>query len=258
MKNSGANIIAIASSKGGVGKTTTLLNLAGIISKMQKKVLIIDLDLFSGDIALWLNKESNKNVYNFVDNYNNNRFKDYLEYVTKYNEYIDYIAAPKDPRNANKIESKYIELLFNKYKSHYDTILVDTSHVLNEFNITILDKVDKILFLVTPEAMSLNSMRSLLSIFKDIDLDKYKVILNNSINPDRNYFSNYDIKNILKNNIDYTLSSKFYMPNIDEYIMEGKIITLDEKLKKYLPKDYKALNGIVNYILESVDINEEE
>ena len=101
-------------------------------------------------------------------------------------------------------------------------------------------------------------MRSLLSIFKDIDLDKYKVILNNSINPDRNYFSNYDIKNILKNNIDYTLSSKFYMPNIDEYIMEGKIITLDEKLKKYLPKDYKALNGIVNYILESVDINEEE
>ena len=50
-----AKIITIASVKGGTGKTTTVLNLAGTYSIMKKKTLILDFDLYSGGIALSLN-----------------------------------------------------------------------------------------------------------------------------------------------------------------------------------------------------------
>ena len=50
-----AKVITVTSVKGGVGKTTTVLNLAGICSKIGKKTLIVDLDLYSGDIASILN-----------------------------------------------------------------------------------------------------------------------------------------------------------------------------------------------------------
>ena len=85
MKKDAAKIITIFSCKGGVGKTTTLINLAGIYSLMDKKVLIMDLDLNSGGIAASLNVDVNKTIYNVVDDMGNNRFDGIENYVSKYN-----------------------------------------------------------------------------------------------------------------------------------------------------------------------------
>ena len=80
--------ICLFSSKGGVGKTIMTLNLAGICEKLQHKTLIIDLDLTNGGISVALNREVNKSIYNLIDDINNNRYKEFKDYVTKYDEYI--------------------------------------------------------------------------------------------------------------------------------------------------------------------------
>ncbi len=237
------NILCCFGVKGGIGKSILTLNLAGISSNLKKKVLIIDMDLYGGSISVSLNKDSKKTIYNFVDDYNNHRYSSISEYVTKYNEYIDFISCPKDPRKANKIDGKYIDILLDKVKFNYDLVIIDTNHILDEVNLSILDKSDSILFIVSNDIFDLKNMKSLLSIFKDLEIDNYKLLLNQSFRNNREYFSLYDIRNILKSNIDYVISEKFYIKNIDNYIMDGNIVTLD---KKYInTSDYKILESIV-------------
>lgn len=248
-RNKGKSL-CLFSAKGGVGKTVNTLNLAGIFEQLEKRVLIVDFDLTGGDIAVALNKEFEKNIYNFVDDYNNNRYKEFTDYVTKYDEFIDVLASPKDPRQANKIDSTYVEIILDKAVHNYDIVLVDTNHNINEFNISILDKVDDILFIITNDPMDLKNMKSLLSIFKDVGLTNYKVLLNNSRDPFKNYFTLYDIKNIIKANIDYTLSGSFFIKNIDTYIMDGKIITLEPKMPNIFNKDYATFMTIATDVLE--------
>lgn len=243
MNNKGTSI-CVFSAKGGVGKTITTLNLAGIFEMLQKKVLIIDFDLSGGGISAALNIPNGKSSYHFVDDYNNNRYQDFKNYVTKYDEFIDVLASPKDPRQALKIDPKYVEIILDKAVFHYDIVLIDTTHNLIDFNVLTLDLVDHILFLVTNDPLDLKNMRSLISIFKDTNLKNYKVVLNESIYPFKSYFGIYDIKNIIKANIDYVLSKDFYIKNIDNFVMNGKIITLDKKASSLFAKDYMTLMGI--------------
>ncbi len=245
-------ILCLFGVKGGIGKSILAMNLAGVASNKNKKTLIIDMDIYGGSIALALNKPVNKTIYNFVDDYNNNRYKDLKDYITNYNEFIDYIACPKDPRKSNKIDSEYLEILLDKSKFNYDLIILDTNHILNEINLSILDKSDEILLIISNDSFDIKNMRSLISIFKDLDKTNYKVLLNNSLYRDREYFSLYDIKDIIKNNIDYSISNKFYIRDIDKYIMDGKIITLN---KKYInTKDYQVLESII----EDIEVRENE
>ena len=104
-----AKIITITSVRGGTGKTTTALNLAGMYSLLNKKTLILDFDLYSGAIALSLNMDIKTDIYKLAYDMSVNDFKNINDYILKYNDYIDVIPAPKDPRYASKIESKYIK-----------------------------------------------------------------------------------------------------------------------------------------------------
>ncbi len=158
MKKQIGKSVCITSSKGGVGKTFLTLCLAGVYEAIGKKVLILDLDLSGGGIAVATNKTFERTIYNFVDDYSNNRFKNFDDYVTKYDDLIHILPSPKDPRQANKIDSKYLEIAMEKAKYHYDIVLVDTTHHLDETNLVILDDVDSILFVLQNDPLHLKNI----------------------------------------------------------------------------------------------------
>lgn len=249
-------ILTVTSVKGGTGKTTTLLNLAGIYSNINKKVLIIDLDLYTGAIAPTLNLEINSDIYQLVDDLTNNRF-DYIEnYVLKYNDNIDVLAAPKDPRFASKINSKYIKVILNRAAMKYDIILIDTNHALDEKNIITLDSSDKIIYIINNDPIDLKNMKTLVSIYKDLEKDNYFIVLNESLNKTQNCFTNYDIKNIIKHNIDFIIPSSFYVKNIDKYVIDGNILTLDKRIKKLYKKGVQEIENIAVNIIKEGKVKE--
>ena len=242
--------ICIFSAKGGVGKTITTLNLAGVFASLEKKVLIIDLDNTSGAIATYLNKVPQKTIYDFVNDYSNKTYETINNYITKYIDNIDFISSCADPTEGNKIIPIYIELLLEKVLYNYDIVLIDTNHILNEFNITILDKVNLTLLVLTSDLIDLKNMRNLIQIFNKAGKNNYKVLLNYAINSNRNYYSLYDIKNAIKRNIDYIIDDSFNIKSIESYKNDSIILTMDNRMNKLLPKVYKAYKIICNDIME--------
>ena len=251
MSNIRGKILTLFGVKGGIGKSILTMSLAGVASNKSLKVLIIDMDIYGGSIALALNKPVSKTIYNFFDDYTNNRYKDINDYIIKYNDNISFISSPKDPRKSNKINIECLEMLVDKVKFNYDLVLIDMSHIINELNLSILDKSDEILLVTTNDLFDIKNMKNLISVFKDLDKDNYRLLLNNGIRYDRDYFNLYDIKDIVKANIDYIISNKFYIKDIDNYLIDGNIITLDKK--NINTSDYKVLSQIIDDIMGDYD-----
>ena len=243
-------IISVTSSKGGVGKSTTVLNLAGIYSVFGKRVLIMDLDLYTGVIAACLDLKNKKDIFMMIDSMSNNRFTSLKDYVTPYNSKIDVLASPKDPRQALKVDSKYLPVIFDLAKKEYDVILIDTNHIMDEVNLLVLDNSYMSLFMITNDLMDLKNMKNIVSIFKDADKTNYLICLNYSCDIGKNYLSIFDMRNIIKANIDYTISSNFYIKNIDKYILDGEILTLNKGILKNYSKDINHLKLIADDLID--------
>ena len=135
-------------------------------------------------------------------------------------------------------------MIFEFAKREYDVILVDTNHIMNEVNLMILDHVYMSLFMVTNDLIDLKNMKSMISIFKDTGKENYLVCLNCSRDTGRDYLSLFDIRNIIKCNIDYTISNSFYIKNIDKYVMNGEILTLNNRINRFHAGDVKKIKSI--------------
>lgn len=258
MASKNGKIISISSVKGGVGKTTMTINLAGIYYMMKKRVLIIDADFYSGGISAWLDLRNKKDIFMMVDSISNNRYSSIKEYVVSYNNGIDVLASPRDPRCAMKIDCKYIPMIFEFAKREYDVILVDTNHLMNEVNLMILDHVTTSLFMVTNDLVDLKNMKSLIRIFKDTGKTNYLVCLNCSRDTGKDYFSLFDIRNIIKCNVDFTISNSFYIKNIDKYVLNGEILTLNRNILRFHGSDVNRLRAIAEELICEQEKEEDE
>lgn len=245
-----AKIITVASVKGGTGKTTTALNLAGTYSLMKRKTLILDFDLYSGGIALSLNVDIKTDLYKLAYDMSVNEYKNINDYILNYNEYIDIIPAPKDPRYASKIEKKYISTILKKVVNKYDVIIIDTNHFLDATNLILFDKSDTIMYVINNSPLDIKNLKSMISIHKDMEKENYVVVLNESNTKLNEIFSNYDIKNIVKSNIDYTIPRTFYNKNINKYVIKGNIMLLDKNIRLIHQRTVKVFNKIATDLLE--------
>lgn len=248
--------ICIYSPKGGVGKTVLSLNLAGVAQSMDYKVLLLDLDTHTGSLGMLLNEDINKTLYNLTDDMTNNRFKKIADYIYKYDEHIDILPSPKDPRQGNKISSRYLSMIIEKVRNIYDLVIIDTSSKMDDINIVALDSVDTILFVIDNDLYTLKNTRNILNIFTDCNITNFKVLLNASIDHKIPYFSIMDIKKIIGANIDYTLSKNLFLKDITSYLYECKIPSLMTNFSKKYKEDYNNMKMIIED-LKSGEDNEE-
>lgn len=114
--------IMITSSIGGEGKTTTICNIASVLTDINKNILLIDLDLRKPSVHKYFNLSNVKGLTDLLMNKD-----DYNKYINFVYPKLDVITAGNIPSNPAKIvNSKEIKVLLKKLSLQYDYIFLDT------------------------------------------------------------------------------------------------------------------------------------
>ena len=165
-------IIAIANQKGGVGKTTTTINLAASLAALEFRTLIIDADpQANATSGLGFNpKEVENSIYEcMVDDI---RPRDIIIETDFPNldllpSHIDLVGAEIEMINLPKREEKMKESLMD-VKDMYDFIIIDCSPSLGLIVINSLTAADSVIVPVQCEYFALEGLGKLLNTIKII------------------------------------------------------------------------------------------
>lgn len=165
-------IIALANQKGGVGKTTTTINLAASLAALEKKVLVVDADpQANASSGLGLDiKQIKSTIYECLigkvvaDQAIANTEYENLDIIPSH---INLVGAELEMLNIENREKQLAAVLRAK-KDDYDYILIDCSPSLGLITVNALTAADSVIIPVQCEYFALEGISKLLNTIKII------------------------------------------------------------------------------------------
>lgn len=236
-------IIAIANQKGGVGKTTTAINLSSSLASLGKKVLALDMDP-QGNMTSGLSVNKNEVEYSIYDLIiGNAEIKDCI--CKEIFENLDVL-----PSNIN-LSAAEIELIgvdnkeyiikneVEKVKDNYDFVIIDCPPALSMLTINAMTTADSILVPIQCEYYALEGLSQLIHTIKLV-----QERLNPSLKIEGVVFTMYDARTNLSlqvvENVKDNLNQNIYKTIIPRNIRLAEAPSYGMPINLYDPKSAGA------------------
>lgn len=167
-------LIVVSSGKGGVGKTTTSVNLATALSKQGKNVILVDGNLTTPNVGLHLGLTKFPVTLN-----------DVLKGEASLTDsiYIHPLGFKLVPgslsiRSFSEINSRKLKKLFDDLRDMADFVIVDSAAGLGNESISVLKNADEVILVTNPELPAVTDAFKIVTLAKEIGVPVKGVVLN--------------------------------------------------------------------------------
>ena len=252
-------IISVANQKGGVGKTTTTVNLATILAKRGKKVLLIDADpQGNATSGLGLDKDLTPSTYDIL--VNDTEFEDVMQKTMIKNLKVcpanmDLAGAEVELVSMMSREQRLKEKV-DIIKDKFDYILIDCPPSLGLVTLNAFTASNSVLIPVQCEYFALEGLGQLLN-----TINLVKKHLNKEIKIEGALLTMYDIRTNLSNQVVKEVKkyfeNKVYKTVIPRNVRLSEAPSYGMPITEYDPRS-KGAKSYIKFAKEFLKINEEE
>jgi len=170
-------IVTIYSAKGGVGCSSIAVNLAVALQQnATATVVVVDANLQFGDIGVLLNLYASRTILDLVDNID--ELDDDLidDILISHSSGIKALLGPARPEDADSIEPSFFVEILERLRLMFDVVIVDTSSLLDDRVLSILDISDKIMVITTPEIPAIKDAKLFFEITEALEYDRDRIM----------------------------------------------------------------------------------
>lgn len=174
-----ARVFTIASASGGCGKTFYATNFAAYLAKATGgKVLLVDLDLQFGEVAISLHLRPKRTISELVQEEDISTALS--DYVVDHGAGYQVLCAPRDPIAGDRVGPRETTAVLEAARTQYDYIVVDTPPSINETCLAAFDQSQSLVIMATMDLPSLKNLRVFLETLKKLNLpaDQVSLVVN--------------------------------------------------------------------------------
>ena len=168
-----ARIIVVISGKGGVGKTTTAINLGAALNKLDKEVIVVDANLNTPNIGIHLGAPIVPVTLNHVL-----RGKaDIEEAIYEHASGTKIVPSSLSVREMTKFNAKRIPAIAQKLKKISDFVIFDSAAGFGEEAISTIEAGEEIIIVTNPEMPAVTDALKAVKVAKEMGKDVRGVIV---------------------------------------------------------------------------------